>query len=343
VRVVLETTIIDRLQVEHPKILDEVDLFAGTSAGGILALCFAFGLSNAQTSTFFTTDATKIFSTSIAHKIETLDGGTLPQFKNDDLKEVLVKQFGTTKLGELKKKVIVLSFQLDNAENTKIHHESRRWVPRFYHNLPGSSTNDELVVDVALRTSAAPTYFPIYQGHIDGAVIGNNPSMCAISCAVAAGIAFQDLVVLSLSTGRDGLYIDEKEVGKGNWGLVQWAVHLPDMLLDAGWEVTDFQCRSLLGNRYYRIDENLPGNIGIADPKKIPVLDNLAKTLDISVALDWLNKTWGPSTSPTVHHDPATDHVTTHPDITTAPAPHESHHQSGFTSFFKSVLHKIES
>lgn len=36
-----------------------------------------------------------------------------------------------------------------------------------------------------MRSAAAPTYFPVYQGYCDGAVTANNPSLVAVSMALA--------------------------------------------------------------------------------------------------------------------------------------------------------------
>ena len=48
----------------------------------------------------------------------------------------------------------------------------RMWKPKFFHNFEGEDSDGHLgVVDVALSTSAAPTYFPSYGGYIDGGVV----------------------------------------------------------------------------------------------------------------------------------------------------------------------------
>jgi patatin-like phospholipase/acyl hydrolase len=39
--------------------------------------------------------------------------------------------------------------------------------------------------EAAMRTSAAPTYFPVFQGYTDGGLVANNPSIVAVSKAIA--------------------------------------------------------------------------------------------------------------------------------------------------------------
>ena len=74
------------------------------------------------------------------------------------------------------------------------------WKPKFFHNFRGhDSDENELVVDVGIRTCVAPTYFPIYQGFIDGGGVAGNPSVCAIAHAInpeGAGQNLSDIVLL---------------------------------------------------------------------------------------------------------------------------------------------------
>jgi patatin-like phospholipase/acyl hydrolase len=77
------------------------------------------------------------------------------------------------------------------------------------------------LVDAVLRTTAAPTYFPIYQGYIDGGVVANNPSLVAYSTLLASEIVQpQDVVVLSMSTGSNPKGIPKSKYGKGEHCLM---------------------------------------------------------------------------------------------------------------------------
>ena len=56
--------------------------------------------------------------------------------------------------------------------------------------------------DAAMRTSAAPTYFPSHKGYVDGAMFANNPSMLAVSkaCAHFPKVTPENTVVLLLAS-----------------------------------------------------------------------------------------------------------------------------------------------
>jgi len=184
--------------------------------------------------------------------------------------------------------VLVSAFDLDNEPQNP--HARRTWKPKFFHNFPGTETDGgECVVDVALRATAAPTYFPVYQGYVDGGVVAMNPSMCALAQALDAptgGQRLDDVALLSVGTGRTSCFLP---VSNADWGWAQWANPLIHIAFGEGnRSVADYQCRRLLGERYHRLDPILPEVIGLDDYEQVDRLKDLARSVDLTATLDWL-------------------------------------------------------
>lgn len=179
IRGVLTAALLNRLQEQYPGLsnpANAVTLFAGTSTGGILALGLAAGLTPAEMRDLYVVNGKVIFDATWIRDITDLGGIAGAKFDNGNLKAVLGQTFAGATLGNLKHRVLISSFQLDDGATPP------SWKPKFFHNFPGSDSDaEELVVDVAMKTSAAPTYFPSYEGFIDGGVIANNPSMAALA------------------------------------------------------------------------------------------------------------------------------------------------------------------
>src|SRR5207247_1022241 len=167
IRGLYAAVLLDRLTREVPTLVDRADLVAGTSTGGIIALGLAHGLAPADLVALYRDRAKAIFDDSWLDDLKDLGGLTGADYDNDKLKTRMEDVLGKkTRLKQLKKRVLVPTFDLDNESPDP---GKRMWKPKFFHNYPGpDSDGGELVVDVALRTSAAPTYFPTYQGYIDG-------------------------------------------------------------------------------------------------------------------------------------------------------------------------------
>lgn len=289
IRGVLSARLLERLETFMPDLLDKVELFAGTSTGGLLALWFAAGYSPAEARTLYEEKGNLVFADSLLDNIRDLGNAVGAQYSLQGLKRELVAVFGDMRLRDLPKKVLISSFDLDN--NPPKPGRQRTWKPKFFHNYPGpDSDGDELVVDVALRTSAAPSYFPIYQGYIDGGVVANNPSMCALAQALDASTGGQrlvDLALLSLSTGR---YLHYLVAENSDWGWVQWARPMIDLVLEGTADAVDYQCARVMGRRYHRLDPVLPEPIDLDDVSQIPALLALAESVDLTLTEEWLGK-----------------------------------------------------
>jgi patatin-like phospholipase/acyl hydrolase len=282
---VLTAALLERIEAARPGFLSKVDLFAGTSTGGILALGLASGLTPAQCREFYESDGPQVFKTPLWRRAGNL---VVAKYANGALKAALVRQFGNRTLGELPRRVLIASFDLDN--NPANPNTVRTWKPKFFHNYPGPGTDaNEKIVNVALYTSAAPTYFPVHQGYIDGGVVANTPSVCALAQALDKQTGKQqldDVVLLSLGTGRSVRHLQAENA---DWGVLPWAYPLIHLILEEGSSGTaDYQCRQILGDRYYRLNPVLPEPIALDDVDLIPRLKDVAERADLTEVLEWL-------------------------------------------------------
>jgi patatin-like phospholipase/acyl hydrolase len=289
IRGLLTARLLERLEAEVPDLMQKIDLFAGTSTGGVLALGFAAGRTPTQARELYEQRGPRVFADSALDDLRDVGNAIGAQYSLDGLIQELDQIFGNMLLGELPKKVLISSFDLDNEPKTP--YKRRTWKPKFFHNFPGpDSDGHERVVDVAVRTSAAPSYFPLYQGYIDGGLVASNPSMCAMAQALDPGTGGQrltDLALLSLSTGRYARYLTRQD---GDWGWVQWARPVIDLVLEGMSDVADYQCARVLGRRYHRLDPDLPDPISLDDLQRIPDLLEIAETVDLSKTLEWLGR-----------------------------------------------------
>jgi patatin-like phospholipase/acyl hydrolase len=288
IRGVLTAALLERLETANPGWMQKIDMYAGTSTGGILALALASGLSPTQARLLYEELGNKVFARDFLHEITDLNKLIGADYSNHALKDVLTKQFGNLTLADLPKKVLVSSFDLDDqpADPLKPH----MWKAKFFHNFPGpDSDGDQKVVDVALRTSAAPTYFPIYQGYVDGGVVANNPSMCAVAQAISpvGGYNLRDINLLSVSTGLNPHFVLEQNA---EWGVVQWIPHLISLILEGSVGLADYQCKQVLGSRYCRLNPFLPVEIALDRVDQVQLLKELAGGADISQAVAFVKK-----------------------------------------------------
>ena len=288
---IFTTTLLERLVEKVPSLVDNVDLIAGTSTGGIVALGLAAGRTPQQLTGFYRDEGPRIFEDSFWDNLIDLGTAVGADYGNKRLKRALRKHLGKdTRLTDLDKRVLIPSFDLDSPASGD---RPRTWKPKFFHNYPGrDSDGKQLAVDVALRTSAAPTYFPSYQGHIDGGVVANNPSMAAIAQALDRRGGKQkspdSIMLLSLGTGAEPKHIK----GNKDWGWGQWARPLISVMVSGTMGVADYQCRQLLGATYRRLNRTLEHGVAIDDAstENLDYLVSAASGVRLTSTVHWLKK-----------------------------------------------------
>jgi patatin-like phospholipase/acyl hydrolase len=156
------------------------DLIVGTSTGGIIALGLGLGLSARDVLSFYEEHGPSIFRGSRAARALRQIG--ISKYNSNPLREALRTLFGDRKLGESTRRLVVPSCNLDTGE---VHIWKTSHHPRLERDYTAS------VVEVALSTAAAPTYFPTHRSSagiplVDGGMWANNP--VGIALVEATGI-----------------------------------------------------------------------------------------------------------------------------------------------------------
>jgi patatin-like phospholipase/acyl hydrolase len=290
----LVTTILLQRLVATPSLanlLDTVDLVAGTSTGGLLALGIAHHLDLARIRSLYIDRGPRIFDDSWLDDLVDLGRLRGAEYDVKTLRRELKKLFGETTLGGLRTRVLIPSFDLDNEDPAQ-----RTWKPKIFHNFPGpGSDRAQLAYKVGLYTSAAPAYFPSVEGFIDGGVYASNPSMCALAqtqdSRYAPTPSLDDVVLCSLGTGTSLRYIKGRSL---DWGYAQWVKPLINVMLDGTAGIADYQCRQLLGDHYHRLAPSFPAGttIPLDDVEKIPYMIQFAESRPIDDTIRWLERVW---------------------------------------------------
>jgi patatin-like phospholipase/acyl hydrolase len=193
------------------------DLIAGTSTGGIIALGLAHGLTAATIRTFYMDRGDRVFSNPNAlvrlwRKVRRFHRNA---YDSTALHGELLTIFGETTLGDARMRLCIPSFE-------GVHGDI--WLFKTPHHPDYNKDRFERMVNVALATSAAPTYLRAFQNNgymmVDGGIWANNPVMNAVTEALSCfDIERQQIQILSLGCGETSFKVDSsRAVG----GLLSW-------------------------------------------------------------------------------------------------------------------------
>ena len=243
VRAIAAIVFLKQLEIASgKKIFDIFDFFIGTSAGGINALNIA-GLEAScfELEKFWSKDnLSKTMTKSFWDNASFLQ--TKPKYDGKGKRELLFEYFKDQSLGEAKKPVAVLAYDVEKRK------------PRL---LSSYESPGIKMVSAASATSAAPIYYStqeIDDGSwlIDGGIVANNPSLLGYSEAkkVFPGC---EIKVLSIGTGINRRKINGPHSSK--WGALNWLRHdILGIMLESS--MFDEIASDLMGNSYFRVNSS---------------------------------------------------------------------------------------
>ncbi len=251
-------------------------LVAGTSTGGIIACAVAAGIPARDVADFYRQRGRDIFSRTWGHRLASGWGLWGPQYGAGGIEAALADVFGDRRLSDCGTDLLVPAYDIE-ARTSTLFKSAKAADPR----------RDYYLRDVCRATSAAPTYFPPARimslagevvTAVDGGLYANNPSTCALAQVAKAG-SLDDVVMLSLGTGqKEWPYLYEEA---RSWGAAEWLRPLLDCMFDGQSDVVAHQCRTLLGDRFCRLQPSLRRDLAMDDASDtaIETLEAVARGL----------------------------------------------------------------
>ncbi len=319
IRGLIPAMVLDELEKATSKTVPELfDVVAGTSTGGILALALTIPdgqephrpkFRAADVVKLYKEQGSKIFAKpkfwaavdsvvsrlpgvrDIGHALgvprdEDLHDLFSPKYGEEGRRDVLRGHFGNALLKDALTRVFITSY------------ETEQRIPVFFVSRASDEADEEYyealcgevsMVDAALATSAAPTYFPPHQvptsrrpySLVDGGVFANNPT--GLARAFMRDASCDSDLVASLGTGSMQVAYPFEEIK--NWGAIHWASPVLKMTFDGQTESVALAVRRTVGrDGYFRI-QGLLGKGHVSDDMDDVTPENIARMEDLARSL----------------------------------------------------------
>ncbi|MCC7389835.1 MAG: patatin-like phospholipase family protein [Phycisphaerales bacterium] len=243
------------------------DLFCGTSTGAIISLALAYGKSGEELVALYETLGDRVFRRKGR-------GWLSAKYPSDPLRAVLTEQFGATTLGDLhanRKATLVTALNLTTG------------TPRVFktdHSANLSRDNGLRLVDIAMASTAAPTFFPVVrlenpgdrlrEEFCDAGVVANHPALLGFVEALEEfKVPPGQVRVLSIATPRCELGEGAASKRCRDRGRVAWLCSrsFPSLFIDSGSMVAHQILRRIVASyqhpcpRYERIEMANPDRL----------------------------------------------------------------------------------
>ncbi len=276
---------------------DQFHMLAGTSTGGLIALALSLKIPAGDIVKFYKDKGPQIFPNALpfSRRLRFIQQLLIrSKYSSKNLKDALDDIFKEAKISDSNNFLCIPSFNLSIGQNR---------VFKFDHEGLTGTDNNLSMVDVALATSAAPTYFPVHKidnpYHVDGGVWANNPALCGLLEAIRFFIGpdkkYTSVSILSVSSLNhgSGLHLKKKRVRLFDYKSLSfrdWNSKLFQITLDGQSEFVDFFLKTIstdlsFGCTYTRIPSHH------IDPANISCIDlDMASTRSLEVLEEYGNK-----------------------------------------------------
>ena len=264
IRGIIPAMILSRIEaLTNRNISDMFDLIVGTSTGGITALGLTVPNMDGGAKykaedilEMYEGEGSRIFHRSVWKKIGSGWSLLEEKYSPKELHEVLTGFFGDTRLRDAVIPVLIPGYEIEGR------------FPWFFRSIRAQASEhyDFPMFQVAKTAFSLPTYFAPekiissdmvdYYALIDGSIYANNPGMCAYVEAKSIFPEIDDILMVSLGTGKLTRRIDYEKAK--DWGIAQWSHPILNVGFDGINDTVDYQLKKLLPQRdfeqrYFRL------------------------------------------------------------------------------------------
>jgi hypothetical protein len=257
-----------------PGFLKKTDVFAGVSDGASFASSFAVTPRGQRDGAAieraigFNERLFDAMAPSLLGLLRMSSGLGTATGDSEKLLRVFRDALGSTTFGQLREHgsaLLLVTFRVKNPWGAKVYNS----YPGLRAGGPPEPDEHVMVAEAAFQSGAFPVIAPIRNGHVDGGVFANNPSLCAVAQVFSQQYGFvgteslDDIVCFSLGgdTRSIGSAHDQIEFRKkmAQWGWARWIADrrqvllILELMVNAGDRGIAFQTGALLGPRHLRL------------------------------------------------------------------------------------------
>ncbi len=267
-------TILHQIEQETGRpVTDIFDVIVGAATGGIITTALAAGMKVEDIMDIYLKQAKFILPYNFFRRIWNPVNLFAPKYPSKNLKKLLEEKLGAeTRLKDVREKFGVNTVFLTGTLDMSPELEEGE-IPAFkvvIYNSALAEHENEKLVDIALRTSAAAVNLPLYQRYSESGNYANDPTLMGLSfvmnkqVAETAGGSYlennrlglgaeqENIRFLSLGCGSDGKsFVPRKKIGKGNWGLLKWFGHLISLVIETNMVANQYYMQQFLNEEQY--------------------------------------------------------------------------------------------
>ena len=228
------------------------DLICGTSVGGILAIGLALERPASSLRELLEKRGPEVFGRSLKRRLLPL---LYAKHSDEGMRRELEALFGEATLGNLLHPVVIPA--VDASAGVAVMFKTP-------HHPELKVDHTRSLVHVALATTAAPTYFPIFRSpdsrlFVDGGLVANAPGLCGLHEAeVFFNQAPRNVRILSIGTASVGRNVRSRKRNRGlDLGILGWGSRVFDLTVSAQESLVHSLLRHRCKDSYVLIDSKV--------------------------------------------------------------------------------------